>query len=99
MDEADKAFNTHDPNNPNKNANIAQKGMADMKTADENIGHHHGIKQVPSTGTVAPDANTAPGTSAGIHSVAPGNIGSTGATVGHGPAGGVQEQPGVNQRV
>ena len=87
--ETDKAFGTQSAETT-KNETIAQKGVTDMKAADHTVGHNHGIK-----GTGA--ANTVPATSAGVHSTAPGNIGSTGATVGGGAAG-VQEQPGVNQR-
>lgn len=82
MNETDKALGTPDP----KNAAIAEKGIAEAKQADRTIGHNHGV-----------DSNTAPATSAGVHSTAPGNIGSTGATVGHGAAG-VQETPGINER-
>lgn len=86
MDETDKAFDTR---GSSKNADIAQRGIAEAKQADQVVGHNHGVKSATSS--------TVPGTSDGAHAVAPGTIGSTGSTVGHG-AGGVQEQPGVNQR-
>lgn len=91
MEEVDKAL---DPKSSSKtgsseNQAIAEKGKADMKAADETIGHNHGVNSA--------SANTAPATSAGAHSTAPGSIGSTGSTIG-GAAGGVNEQPGVNQR-
>lgn len=91
MEEVDKAFDpkSSSKTGPSQNQAIAEKGVADMKAADQNLGHNHGVNTA--------DANTAPATSSGAHSVAPGNIGSTGATVGHGAAG-AQEQPGVNQR-
>lgn len=95
MAETDKAFNTQSTETT-KNENIARKGLTDMKAADHTLGQNHGIKGT--TSTPARDAaNTAPATSAGAHSTAPGNIGSTGSTVGQGPAG-VQEQPGVSER-
>lgn len=101
MSETDKAFGTADRPGAAQNEAIAQKGMAETKAFDQNVGHNHGIgadttkdvRSVPA-GTAA---DTAPGTHAGAHSVAPGDIGSTGATVGRG-TGGVQEQPGVNER-
>ena len=98
MAETDKAFGTQNTAETVKNENIARKGFADMKAADENIGHNHGVKGTTATTTTGTSAaQTAPATSAGAHSTAPGNIGSTGSTFGQGPAG-VQEQPGVNQR-
>jgi len=85
--ETDKAFGTQSAETT-KNENIARKGLSDMEAADRNVGHNHGIKGTTSTPTT---------TGAGVHSTAPGNIGSTGSTVGQGSAG-IQEQPGVNQR-
>lgn len=82
MDETDKAFGTPET----KNAAIAEKGKLEAKNADQVLGQSHGVA-----------SNTAPATSAGVHSTAPGNIGSTGGTVGTGPAG-IQETPGVNER-
>lgn len=101
MEELDKAVDpkSSSKTGPTKNQALADKGVSDVKAADANLGHHHGISSgVANTGAdTTPAANTAPATSSGAHSVAPGNIGSTGATVGN-TAGGAQEQPGVNQR-
>lgn len=104
MEELDKAVDpkSSSKTGSSKNQAIADKGVSEVKAADANLGHHHGISSgVANTGAdttpAAPAANTAPATSSGAHSVAPGNIGSTGATVGN-TAGGAQEQPGVNQR-
>lgn len=91
MEELDKAIDPKSSSRvgPSENEAIAERGKADVIAADETLGHDHGIKSGA--------ADTAPATSSGAHSIAPGNIGSTGSTVGHGPAG-VQEQPGVNER-
>lgn len=101
MEEVDKAFDPKSSSKagPSRNQDIADKGVADVKAADNNLGHNHGVNTGSATTTTANAgaADTVPATSAGAHSVAPGNIGSTGATVGHGSAG-IQEQPGVNQR-
>lgn len=91
MEEVDKAL---DPKSSSRvgaseNQAVAEKGKADMKVADDTLGHNHGVHSGA--------ANTAPATSDGAHSTAPGNIGSTGSAIGTGP-GGVQEQPGINQR-
>jgi len=96
LSETDKAFGTANTPGNTKNEQIAQKGMSDVKAFDHNVGQNHGVAS-GSTSSATATANTVPATSAGAHSVAPGSIGSTGSTVGHGTAG-VQEQPGVNQR-
>lgn len=96
MAETDKATNTQSAETI-KNENIANKGLGDMKRADQQIGHDHGAKNtstVPTTTTTGP-ANTATATSSGAHSIAPGSVGSTGSTTGG--AAGVQEEPGVRQ--
>lgn len=46
MDELDKALHSQSANEPNKNKEIADKGYADMKHADEEFGiHEHTTKQ------------------------------------------------------
>lgn len=97
LSETDKAFGTANTAENTKNEQIAQRGMSDVKAFDNNVGQNHGVGGSGSTASATATANTVPATSAGAHSVAPGSIGSTGSTVGHGTAG-VQEQPGVNQR-
>lgn len=98
MSETDKAFGTADRPGAEKNEAIAQRGLAETKQFDQNVGQKHGIgsdttKSVPAGSA----ADTVPATQTGVHSTAPGDIGSTGSTVGRGTAG-VQETPGVNQR-
>lgn len=95
MAETDKAFNTQSAETT-KNEGIANKGVNQMKAADQTVGHNHGIKNTSTTQTTTGAPNAAPTTSAGAHSTPAGNIGSTGSTVG-GPTG-VQEQPGTTQQ-
>lgn len=85
MNEVDKAFGTSDRPGAAKNQAIAEKGIADAKAADQNLGHHHGV--------AANTASTTP--AAGAHATAPGNVGTT-----REPVAGttVQEEAGVNQR-
>lgn len=107
MKAADDVFDTKQDNA--KNQAIVDKGLSDMKRADEMVGHHHGVKNAGVT------------TGAGAHSGAPGNVGAAeqaagvpgtvpthgtahGASTAHGnvPAGAdlnvPQEHAGVNQR-
>ncbi|KAJ9660182.1 hypothetical protein H2198_002688 [Neophaeococcomyces mojaviensis] len=95
MEATDEAFNTKD--GAAKNKAIADKGFADAKQADHNLGHNHGIgsNNTAHTATNTPGMPTTTG--AGVHSTAPGNIGTTGSnTVNDTTI--AQEQPGINQR-
>lgn len=92
MEELDKAVDPKSSSKagPSENKAIAEQGKADMKVADNTIGQHHGVN--------SGSANTAPATTDGAQSTHPGYVGSTGSSVGQGP-GGVQGQPGVNDRI
>lgn len=85
MSELDRATGTSHRPGAEENRAIAEKGIADAKAADQNLGHHHGV----ATNT----AGTTP--AAGAHATAPGNLGTA-----REPVAGttVQEEAGVNQR-
>lgn len=53
MDTLDTALHTHSTDCKNKA--ISDQGFADMKAADNNFGHHHGIND--STSTTITDSN------------------------------------------
>lgn len=100
MSETDKAFGTANRPGAAENEASAKQGVADMKRADDKLGHNHGVNSNTTTTTTTTGTGTAAtDMSHGAHATAPGNIGvgSTGSGIG-GSAAGAQEQPGVNQR-